>query len=32
MKKEKLLRAMGQIDDEMIEDAVIQPQKKQPFV
>ena len=32
MKKEKLLRAMGQIDDDMIEDAVIQPQKKQPFV
>ena len=33
MKNEKMLRAIGRIDDDMIEDAVIQPgQKKQPFV
>lgn len=33
MKNEKLLHAIGQIDDDMIEDAIIQPgQKKQPFV
>ena len=33
MKNEKILHAIGQIDDDMIEDAVIQPgQKKQPFV
>ena len=33
MKNEKFLHAIGQIDDDMIEDAIIQPgQKKQPFV
>ena len=33
MKNEKILRAIGQIDDDMIEDAVIQPgRKKQQFV
>ena len=33
MKNEKMLRAIGQIDDDLIEDAVIQPnKKKQPFV
>ena len=33
MKNEKMLRANGRIDDDMIEDAVNQPgQKKQPFV
>ena len=33
MKNEKMLHAIGQIDDDMIEDAVIQSgQKKQPFV
>lgn len=33
MKNEKMLHAIGEIDDDMIEDAVIQPgQKKQPFV
>ena len=32
MKNEKMLRAIGQIDDDMIEDAVIQPNKKEsPF-
>ncbi|MBE6973999.1 MAG: hypothetical protein E7436_00685 [Ruminococcaceae bacterium] len=32
MKNEKLLRAMGQIDDGLISDAAIQPgQKKRPF-
>ena len=32
MKNEKLFHAIGQIDDDMIEDAVIRPnQKKQPF-
>ena len=32
MKNEKMLHAIGQIDDDMIEDAVIHPnQKKQPF-
>ena len=32
MKNEKMLHAIGRIDDDMIEDAVIQPeQKKQPF-
>ena len=33
MKNEKMLHAIGGIDDDIIEDAVIQPsQKKQPFV
>ena len=33
MKNEKMLHAIGRIDDDMIEDAVIQPgQKKQTFV
>lgn len=33
MKNEKMLRAIGKIDDDMIEDAVIQPNKRtQPFV
>lgn len=33
MKNEKFLHAIGQIDDDIIEDAIIQPgQKKQPFV
>ena len=33
MKNEKMLHAIGQIDDDMIEDAVIQKnKKKQPFL
>lgn len=32
MKNEKMLHAIGRIDDDMIEDAVIQTNKKQSFV
>ena len=32
MKNEKILHAIGQIDDDMIEDAVIQPHKKRQSI
>ena len=33
MKNEKMLHAIGEIDDDMIEDAAIQPgQKKRPNI